>query len=74
MKNLTLSVSEDLIDQGRRYAQEHHTTLNGLVRDLLTRTVREKQTDWITECQKKMDTADGHSRGKKWKRQDLYDV
>jgi len=74
MKNITLSVSEELVEQGRRYAQEHHTTLNALVRDLLAQVVREERADWVVECLTKMDAAKGHSGGKKWKREDLYDV
>lgn len=74
MRNLTLSVSDELVAQGRRYAQEHHTTLNALIRDLLARVVCEEKTDWVEECLAKMDAAGGRSGGKKWKREDLYDV
>lgn len=74
MKNVTLSISDELVEQGRRYAQEHHTTLNALVRDLLSRAVREERTDWVGECLTKMDAAKGRSGGRKWKREDLYDV
>ena len=74
MQNLTLSVDEKLIEEGRRYAKAHHTSLNALVRDLLAKTVQEDRTHWIAECTNKMDAANGRSRGKKWKREDLYDV
>jgi len=74
MQNLTLSVDEKLIEEGRRYARAHHTSLNALVRNLLAKTVRENRTHWIEECLSKMDAAHGHSRGRKWKREDLYDV
>jgi hypothetical protein len=74
MQNLTLSVDESLLEEGRRYAQAHHTSLNALVRDLLAKTVREDGAQWVAECTRKMDAANGRSRGRKWKREDLYDV
>lgn len=74
MKNLTLAVDDKLVEDGRRYAREHHTSLNTLVRDLLARTVRDVPVDWTAECLRKMDVAKGHSGGRKWKRQELYDV
>ena len=40
MKNLTLAVDERLIEDGRKYAREHHTSLNALLRELLERVVR----------------------------------
>jgi len=39
MKNVTLSMSESLLERGRLYAQDHGTTLNQLIRDLLSREV-----------------------------------
>lgn len=37
MKNITLSADETLIALARQYAQAHHTTLNQLIRDYLSR-------------------------------------
>ncbi len=74
MKNITLAVDEKLIEKGRKYAQRHHTSLNNLIRELLARTIEEECSSWIGECFHKMDEAGGHSGGKKWKREDLYDV
>lgn len=37
MKNITLSVDERVLAAVRRYASERNTTVNGLVRDYLTR-------------------------------------
>ena len=73
MKNVTLAMDEKLVRDGRRYAREHQTSLNQLLRDLLARTVREERHDWTDECLKKMDAAGGRSRGRTWTRQDLYD-
>ncbi len=37
MKNITLSVDEHVLAEVRRCASKHNTTVNGLVRDDLTR-------------------------------------
>ncbi len=74
MKNVTLAVDEKLVEKGRRYAREHHTSLNHLIRDLLARTVESPSENWVDECIRKMDAANGHSGGRTWKREDLYDV
>ena len=36
MKNITLSIDEDVVCTVRRYAAEHGSTVNALVRDFLT--------------------------------------
>jgi ribonuclease D len=72
MSNITFSVDDRLIEEGRRYAREHQTSLNAMLRSLLERTVRGNRTDWVDECFREMDAAPGHSNGKKWKREELY--
>ena len=74
MKNVTLSIDEELLAEGRRYARTHHTSLNALLRELLARAVRESRASWVRECFGKMDEAKGHSGGRTWEREDLYDV
>ena len=74
MKNVTLAIDEKLVEESRRYAREHRTSLNNLIRDLLTRTVRGEGRDWTEDCFRAMDAANGRSGGKSWKREDLYDV
>lgn len=37
--NITLSADKELIEKCRRYAKEHNTTINQLVRDFLKKTV-----------------------------------
>jgi hypothetical protein len=39
MRNLTLSLDDRLLEESREYARKHGTTLNGLIRDLLAKTV-----------------------------------
>ena len=70
----TFSLDEELIDEGRKYARAHGTSLNALIRELLAKTARENPGDWLEDCFRKMDAADGHSAGRKRTREDLYDV
>lgn len=74
MKNITLSMDDDLVAAGRTYAREHNTSLNKLVRELLRRTVTPDGSGWVDECFRKMDNAGGRSAGETWSREDLYDV
>lgn len=74
MPNITISLEEDLLKSGRRYAEKHGTSLNALIRKTLMQTVRSESGDWLDECFDLMDQAKGDSKGKNWKRGDLYDV
>jgi plasmid stability protein len=74
MPNITLSIDDGLLEEGRKYAHAHHTSLNALIRDLLSEAVTSKSGDWLTEAFQLMDQAKANSRGKKWKREDLYDA
>jgi hypothetical protein len=73
MKNITLSLDDELLEAGRQYAQRHQTTLNALVRELLVRTVLADRQTAIKEMFRLMDANPGNSRGRRWKREDLYD-
>ncbi len=73
MKNITLSMENDIIEAGRKYARDHHTTLNNLIRQLLRQTVLRPSTQWLDENFELMDRAKGRS-SKKIKREDLYRV
>lgn len=74
MPNITLSINESLLRDGRRYAKEHDTSFNALIRHLLEQTVRTSSIDWLEECFSLMDIANANSHGKKWSREELYDV
>jgi hypothetical protein len=73
MKNITLAIDEVTLEQSREYAKRHHTSLNGMVRDFLERTVKRDSGDWPEEMFRLMDEAHGHSDGQKWTREDAYD-
>ena len=74
MKNVTLSMDEELIRKGRQYAARHSTTLNSLIRDLLRKTVQLDSENWVDSLIEKLSKIEGHSEGKRWTREDLYDV
>ncbi len=74
MPNITISLNEDLLKSGRRYAEKHQTSVNALIRKLLEQTVRSDSNDWIEECFSLMDRAKANSGGRRWKREDVYDV
>jgi hypothetical protein len=74
MPNITISLDENLLKSGRRYAEKHQTSMNALIRKLLEQTVRPQSSDWLQECFNLMDRANVNSKGRRWKRKDLYDV
>ena len=72
MRNVTLSMDEELLQKGREYARSHGMSFNALIRDLLRRRVIQ-ESDWVAESFRRMDEAGGRSGGRTWKREDLYD-
>ena len=75
MPNITISLDEDLLNAGRKYAKKHNTSLNNLIRKQLEQTVGSQSIESrLNECFRLMDRAKGNSQGKRWKREDLYDV
>lgn len=73
MRNVTLSMDEELLEKGRDYAKRHGMSFNALIRDLLRRRVVQ-ESDWVAESFRRMDEAGGRSAGRNWKREDLYDA
>ncbi len=74
MPNVTIAIDDYLLEKGRHYAQKHQTSLNCLIRNLLAQTVIEEKRNWLDDCFKLIDKAKGNSQGKKWRREELYDV
>ena len=72
MPNITISLDEDLLKSGRRYAEKHQTSMNALIRKLLEQTVRLQSDAWLEECFNLMDRGGGDSKGQRWQREDLY--
>jgi hypothetical protein len=74
MKNITLSIDDDLLEKGREYARAHNISLNVLVRRLLEQAVVRKETHWLDEMFRMMDKLNVSSKGKRWTRDELYRV
>ena len=74
MKNITLSLDPNLLDAGRKYAKTHYTSLNALIRQLLAKIVLPESQNWMENTFQLMDKTKANSKGKKWHREDLYDV
>ncbi len=74
MKNITLSIDEDILQAGREYARLHDMSFNVLVRKLIEQTVVPQKEKWLTDTFALMDKLDVASSGKKWTRDELYRV
>jgi len=73
MKNITLSIPEDLIKQGRVYAAKQGTTLNALIRKLLKSAVVEDQQNVAREILSQMQELKSSSKSIGWSREELYE-
>ncbi len=71
MPNITLSIPEDLLKNGRKYAQQRGTSLNGLVRELLAETVF-KPTEAVDSMIHRLRESTGDSKGIKIQREELH--
>ncbi len=75
MKNITLAVDDDVLAAVRRYASDRNTTVNGLVRDYLTRLAAQqdkaaKARQRLVELSEKSQASLGNW---KWNREEIYD-
>jgi hypothetical protein len=75
MKNITLSVDEDILAAARRHAAEHDSTVNALVRDYLTKLAAyESRADRARARLRQLSAQSAGRLGKKtWSREDLHD-
>ena len=72
MKNITLSIEDDLLKMGRDYAKIHNISFNVLVRKLIEQTVKSNSSTWIDDTFDYIDKNIPSSQGITWKREDLY--
>lgn len=73
MKNVTLSLSEELLIKSREYAQKHGTTLNQMIRDLLKRNVEKEQSSIAESIVAHAKATAVSGKGYKWNRNDAYE-
>lgn len=74
MKNITLSIDEEVLALGREYARQHKTSFNALVRTLVEQTVKKSSAQWVEDTFALMDAAEVNSEGKRWEREELHRV
>jgi len=74
MKNITLSIDEDILQAGREYARVHDMSFNVLVRKLIEQTVVPQKDKWLSDTFSLMDKINVSSQGIKWTRDELYRV
>lgn len=74
MKNITLSIEDDVLQAGREYARAHDMSFNLLVRKLIEQAVMPGKDQWVNDVFTLMDQAMVDSGGKKWSRDELYRV
>jgi len=73
MRNVTLSIPDDLLSKSRAYAEQHGTTLNQMIRDLLRRNVT---AEGESGAQSLIDHAERTAvsmKGHTWNREDAYE-
>lgn len=79
MANLTLSIEDELLRKARNRARECGTSVNELVRQYLAKLVADEQSEharreaWIAEFEALARRGNGGSRGRRWKRESLYE-
>lgn len=74
MKNITLSIDEEVLEAGREYARANNISFNAMVRKLIEQTVLPQKDSWLDATFSLMDTVEASSEGKKWTREELYRV
>jgi len=74
MRNITLSIEDDVLQAGREYARIHNISFNVLVRRLIEQTVVPKKGQWLEDTFTLMDKLNVSSGNQKWTRDELYRV
>ena len=75
MRNITLSIQDNILKAGREYVKKHNMSLNALIRNLLAKTVmRPTNVALLKETFRLAEKAGANSHGKKWSREELYDA
>ena len=66
MANITIFLDDDLLASVQRYAKDHDTLLNALIRQLIEKNMRPDRQNWLATSFRLMDRADINSGGKEW--------
>ena len=75
MKNITLSIDEKVLAAARRYAAEHNSSVNGLVREFLGGIAQ--RDDRAAKARQRIrelsDASGGRIGAKSWRREELHE-
>jgi hypothetical protein len=72
--NVTLSIGEDLLHRAREAARRRGISLNQMIRDFLTDVTSDSDSaETVRELEELRNGSHARSRGRTWKREDLYD-
>jgi hypothetical protein len=72
-KNVTISLDENLLNAGRRYAKLKGTSINEMFREFLRgKVVADTGSDIAEEMMDALDAAQNQSKKRSWKREDAY--
>jgi hypothetical protein len=80
MANVTIALEDSLIAEGRKLAEQRSTTLNGMLRGFLERSLKQDGSAWLDSLFAEVDASRAKARrprsGAKraWSRDELYDV
>lgn len=73
MKNVTLSIPENLLLKSREYAKKQGTSLNELIRTLLKKHVSPDEHDPVQRLIENSNRLSVDTKDWKWNRNDIYD-
>lgn len=73
MKNVTISIPEDLLRKSREYAQQHGASLNEFIRTLLRQAVTPPGNDPVQKLIDNSERLSVSTKDQKWNRDELYD-
>ena len=74
MKKLVVSMEDEAFERAERMAAQRHLSVDDLIAQVFSETTPRRSPDWLEECFRLMDRANGDSRGVTWTRADLYHV
>lgn len=73
MKNVTLSLPEDLLKKGREYAEKQGLSLNEMIRQLLKQKIQAERKDAVDKLIEHTRTFRVQTKKWKWNRNEIYD-
>ncbi len=73
MKNVTLSIPDDLLAKSREYAAKQGTSLNQFIREMLKMYVKNQEESTIERLLDKSKKLSVKTKTVKWNRDEIYD-